>query len=175
MNLAHGFFWEGSPKVHEGGEGAIFKIGFGSCYDGLEADKRAPTDNILSDIVRENLDLWVWLGDFAYVDKKVLKRRSSSLWERVLHLALKVPLAKAVYQKVLGGQIYVHEDDRRHLFNRTYSNECKEMPSHTLLLILRFDSVDYQSLRARVPVVGVWDDHDYGINDGDATYKWKVP
>jgi alkaline phosphatase D len=24
-----------------------------------------------------------------------------------------------------------------------------------------------------VPVVGVWDDHDYGINNGDKTFKRK--
>lgn len=26
---------------------------------------------------------------------------------------------------------------------------------------------------AEVPVVGIWDDHDYGINDGDIHYKYK--
>lgn len=29
---------------------------------------------------------------------------------------------------------------------------------------------DYVSLRKRSSIMGIWDDHDYGINDGDKTY-----
>ena len=29
-------------------------------------------------------------------------------------------------------------------------------------------------LRSRTPVVGTWDDHDYGLNDGDRTFKWRA-
>ncbi|NNF52439.1 MAG: alkaline phosphatase family protein, partial [Gammaproteobacteria bacterium] len=32
----------------------------------------------------------------------------------------------------------------------------------------------YQQLQARVPVTGTWDDHDYGTNDGDASYPMKA-
>lgn len=32
---------------------------------------------------------------------------------------------------------------------------------------------DYQRLWASVPVIGIWDDHDYGKNDGDATFPYK--
>ncbi|TMW63417.1 hypothetical protein Poli38472_002358 [Pythium oligandrum] len=32
---------------------------------------------------------------------------------------------------------------------------------------------EYQELRARVPIIGVWDDHDYGLNDGGKTYKYR--
>lgn len=28
----------------------------------------------------------------------------------------------------------------------------------------------YQKLRAQSPIIGIWDDHDYGVNDGDKTY-----
>ena len=31
----------------------------------------------------------------------------------------------------------------------------------------------YQRLRNSTQIVGVWDDHDYGINDGTATFKYK--
>ncbi|KGK28768.1 alkaline phosphatase D family protein [Cellulophaga sp. E6(2014)] len=31
----------------------------------------------------------------------------------------------------------------------------------------------YQKLRAEVPVIGTWDDHDYGLNDGGAEYTFK--
>ena len=47
------------------------KIGFGSCYD--EYQKGALlNNNIMRDIANESLDLWLWLGDFAYVDNKSL-------------------------------------------------------------------------------------------------------
>ncbi len=29
-------------------------------------------------------------------------------------------------------------------------------------------------MKASVPVVGVWDDHDYGINNGDKTFTKKA-
>ena len=32
---------------------------------------------------------------------------------------------------------------------------------------------DYQKLIAETPVIGIWDDHDYGVNDGDRTYPLK--
>jgi len=32
---------------------------------------------------------------------------------------------------------------------------------------------DYQRLKASTPVIGVWDDHDYGINDGDKRFAQK--
>lgn len=31
----------------------------------------------------------------------------------------------------------------------------------------------YQQLIAETPVIGIWDDHDYGVNDGDRTYPHK--
>ena len=49
------------------------KIGFGSCYD--ESQKRASTSlNLLKDVLNEDLDVWVWLGDMAYVDNISDKR-----------------------------------------------------------------------------------------------------
>lgn len=33
----------------------------------------------------------------------------------------------------------------------------------------------YKALREIVPVIGIWDDHDYGVNDGDKTYPAKQP
>ncbi len=33
---------------------------------------------------------------------------------------------------------------------------------------------DYQQLRASVPVVGTWDDHDYGVNDGGKEFAPKA-
>ena len=32
---------------------------------------------------------------------------------------------------------------------------------------------EYRQFRASTPVIGIWDDHDYGVNDGDKTYAKK--
>lgn len=32
---------------------------------------------------------------------------------------------------------------------------------------------DYRSFRAAMPIAAVWDDHDFGQNDGGASYPWK--
>lgn len=32
---------------------------------------------------------------------------------------------------------------------------------------------EYAALRKQIPVVGVWDDHDYGVNDGGIEYEHK--
>jgi len=32
---------------------------------------------------------------------------------------------------------------------------------------------EYQSLKNNIPMMAIWDDHDYGINDGDATFVLK--
>ena len=33
------------------------------------------------------------------------------------------------------------------------------------------DDVDYSSMRENMKVIGMWDDHDYGMHDGDSTNK----
>ncbi len=33
---------------------------------------------------------------------------------------------------------------------------------------------EYQELLAKTDVIGIWDDHDYGVNDGDRTYPYKA-
>ena len=32
---------------------------------------------------------------------------------------------------------------------------------------------DYQALKSQTPIIGIWDDHDYGINDGGKFYAQK--
>jgi len=109
-------------------EDSFLRIGFGSCYDGLKKKEVTPERNILKDIVKEDLDLWVWLGDFAYVDNKVLSG-TPSLWEKLLHLVFKIPMSKAIYGKIFGEDGYNSEASMRHLYNLTYSNECKALTS----------------------------------------------
>lgn len=38
---------------------------------------------------------------------------------------------------------------------------------------LQYQQADYRKLRQTTPVVGIWDDHDYGINDGGKNYSQK--
>ena len=33
---------------------------------------------------------------------------------------------------------------------------------------------EYQALVKSVPVIGIWDDHDYGVNDGDRNYPMRA-
>ncbi len=34
--------------------------------------------------------------------------------------------------------------------------------------------IDYLELKQDTPVIGVWDDHDYGCNNGDKTFAKKA-
>lgn len=68
------------------------KIGFGSCYD--ESQKGANSSlNLLKDVLNEDLDVWVWLGDMAYVDNLSDKREKKSIFDKLRHLSLlqKIP------------------------------------------------------------------------------------
>ncbi|CAK4648402.1 hypothetical protein LEN26_019581 [Aphanomyces euteiches] len=38
---------------------------------------------------------------------------------------------------------------------------------------LQLSHPDYKVFRERFPIIGIWDDHDYGINDGDKNYLYK--
>ena len=38
---------------------------------------------------------------------------------------------------------------------------------------LQKSNEDYQQLREQAAIVGIWDDHDYGVNDGDKNYPFK--
>ena len=38
---------------------------------------------------------------------------------------------------------------------------------------LQKSNADYQKLLATTPIIGTWDDHDYGVNDGDKTFPKK--
>ena len=73
----------------------------------------------MRDIARESLDMWIWLGDFAYVDNKSLIGQKRSLWDKLKHLS--------VLQRVQGlfsDHIpYISTLRRRYWLNHTFSNE----------------------------------------------------
>ena len=57
-----------------------------------------------------------------------------------------------------GDIVYADTEDMDEL--RALYNEQNSLPA-------------YQELRKAVPISGVWDDHDYGVNDGGAEYPKK--
>jgi len=58
----------------------------------------------------------------------------------------------------LGDNIYGDTEDMKVMKNKYYKvKECN----------------GYKELCKKCPVIGTWDDHDYGKNDGDKTYKMK--
>lgn len=91
---------------------ALQTIAFGSC------DRQDLPQDIWRDVLANEPDLWIWLGDNIYGDS-----------ENMSVLAEKYQIQK--------------------------SNEL------------------YTQLRAGTPIVGIWDDHDYGANDGDKNYAMK--
>ncbi|MDW3193229.1 MAG: alkaline phosphatase D family protein [Cytophagales bacterium] len=89
-----------------------FTIAFGSCND---QDLPQP---MWDEIVDEQPDLWIWLGDNIYGDSEIVDTL----------------IAK---------------------YNRQIENE------------------GYQKLLANTPIIGTWDDHDYGKNDGGEEFLPK--
>lgn len=91
---------------------AEFKIAFGSCA------RQTSKEQLWSEIVQQNPNLWMWIGDNVYAD--------------------------------------THNMDS---LRRDYAVQ----KSHP----------DYQRLIKLAPVIGTWDDHDYGANDGGKFYSKK--
>ncbi len=89
-------------------------IAFGSCN---KADEPQP---LWPEIVEQQPDLWVWLGDNIYGDTPDMA------------------LMQQKYQQ-------------------------------------QFQQKGYQQLLASTSVIGTWDDHDYGINDGGKYFTQKEP
>ncbi len=103
----------------------------------------------MQDIVKEELDMWIWLGDYAYVDNKVkIGGPKKSLWEKLRHLSI---LQRIPFGSFFIPPTYPTTEMREYWLNQTFNNPY------------------YRELSSRVPIVGVWDDHDYGVNDGDST------
>ena len=88
-------------------------IAFGSC------NRHTLPQPLWNDILAQQPDLWIWLGDNIYGDTHNMKKMRNK-----------------------------YADQR--------------------------SQPDYQRLIASVPVVGTWDDHDYGINDGGKEFAEKA-
>lgn len=101
------------PKTNDTAtSSSLSVIAFGSCNNQNEAQP------LWKDIIKNNPDLWIWLGDNIYADTEDMAKM------------------KQMYDKQL------------------------QHPG-------------YQSLLKTCPVLGTWDDHDYGVNDGGKDYVRK--
>ena len=103
---------EAGPIVPVDTTQTLSTIAFGSCN---RTDLEQP---LWDDILAQQPDLWIWLGDNVYADTRDMD------------------VMQEKYQ------------------------QQRQQPG-------------YQQLLASVPMVGIWDDHDYGINDGGKHYAQK--
>lgn len=93
------------------------RITFGSCANFIQNN----TTDIFKSIIEYKPDLFIWLGDFAYIDNKFLLLKSY------------LPDLSLVRSRFMSTKLH---------------------PS-------------YQKMISSFPIIGIWDDHDYGQNDGD--------
>lgn len=99
-------------------------IGVGSCY---QHDK--DYKNIFSQVLKNNISLWIWMGDAYYGDE--------------IH------------------DIIYSRDNLPHI-------DLVEKQVHNTKT-QKF----YEKLRNSVKVIGVWDDHDFGLNDSGEEFEKK--
>ncbi len=90
----------------------IAKIAFGSC------SKQYEPQILWDEIIAENCNMWIWLGDNIYGDT-----------EDMIQLKSQYDFQKA--------------------------------------------NKEYQKLKEKTPIYGIWDDHDYGVNDGGKEFSKK--
>lgn len=51
--------------------------------------------------------------------------------------------------------------------------DTENMDAMAAMYDRQFTNEYYQDFRAAIPILGLWDDHDYGVNDGDYRYPKK--
>ena len=52
-------------------------------------------------------------------------------------------------------------------------SDTEDMKEHKKEYGIMKNNPHYQKFISKIPVIGTWDDHDYGVNDGDRTYPKK--
>lgn len=102
-----------SPTSKNGEEEEkAFTLAFGSC------NRQQLDQPLWKPILKENPEVWVWLGDNIYADTQDMGQMAADY-------------------------------------------------------TMQFNQPDYRKLRQSTQVVGIWDDHDYGINDGGKYFSKK--
>ena len=56
-----------------------------------------------------------------------------------------------------------------HFINTNYFNELHALKMYNIT----YNNPYYSIIRSEIPVIGIWDDHDFGVNNGDKHYKHK--
>jgi alkaline phosphatase D len=104
--------------------------------------------------------LALWSAQLLYAQEKTVTRIAfgscsdedkEQIWKEVI-------VEKPDLWIWLGDNIYADTYDRR-VMKKKYDKQ----KSHP----------DYQKLKALCPIIGTWDDHDYGLNDGGKEYPMK--
>ncbi|TNV78551.1 hypothetical protein FGO68_gene9981 [Halteria grandinella] len=112
---------------------STFKLAYGSCNGW-----RNRTSDIFKQVLKDEPDIWLWLGDAAYSDRKLITRDLQGDPTR----------------------ISLTQDEVNYIENRF--NASKFDPYYTQL-----------REQNKTKILGIWDDHDYGMGNGDVTFKGK--
>lgn len=54
-----------------------------------------------------------------------------------------------------------------------YGDKGPNKDKLSLKYLIQNNQPDYQALKKQTPIIGIWDDHDYGANNGNDTYSGK--
>ena len=167
-----------TPLIPDGA--AITRIAFGSCYKPPEAaGEHRAQDRLWQAVGRFRPELWVWLGDNVYADRK----RWVAAGDRSAPPSLRARAA-------LGAMALFDAEDG--LLPQVYGMLFLRLLGHSsgspLVEKVWDRSRDPRSLYAAaasvpgylrllsrgVGVAGTWDDHDYGVNDAGREFADKA-
>ena len=126
------------------------RLAFASCKDGTGESSNFAGRGIDFDwsvITERRPHAFVWGGDSIYGDAYLAPRKPPGWLRFVLP---DVPYGKTKFKPATPAHLH------------SLYSELKSEPG-------------YAELRANVSaVLGTWDDHDYGVNDGDKTYEYRA-
>eukprot|EP00210_Caulerpa_lentillifera_P006442 g6154.t1 len=137
----------------------ISRIAFGSC----SVYHRYPQTFWTTGVIPSQPDAWIWLGDFIYLDSGlgVCPREG---YQNISDCNCEVTVMHRPPYNCFGGNItYAREKARVHLLDDDYyrflSHMCPNM-NQSIQFPPKGDSCEK-------PIMGTYDDHDYGWNNGN--------
>ena len=102
-----------------------------------------------------------------------------------LYVGQKLPLEQKLTTIALGSCNKHYEDQEVWPIISTHSpqlwlwlgdniySDTEDMEEHKAAYLQQKHNKKYKKFRQKTPVIGIWDDHDYGTNDGDKNYSKK--